>query len=106
MEIHQKWELFGGGALVRPAPPEGRTRPIRSESDDETRRSTRRISVLGNRKPNAIQLLTAVAERVGLERGYEVLAGREKETAAVGAPVAILDAMGREADLVLVGSGD
>lgn len=106
MEIHQKWELFGGGSLVRPGPSEGHTGPVRTGSADQPPRSMRRISVLGNRKPNALRLLTAVAERVALERGYQVLAGREKETAAVGAPKDVIETLGREADLVLVGSGD
>lgn len=107
MNSDQMWDLIGGGPLVSPGPSATKTkdggfleRPVRDSSGTLT------IGVMGNRKPNSLRLLTAVAERVSLQRGYQVLASEEKETAAVGAPTHVVEALGREADLVLVGSGD
>lgn len=105
MSIDRALEVLDGGALVRPAPSVGDAKTFQA-AGHEARDGMPTIGVLGNRKPNSFALLTGVAERVARERGYTPVTSAEKVTAAVGADPETIDRLGKEADLVLVGSGD
>lgn len=105
MSIERALEVLNGGALVRPAPPPDGSKTFQT-AEHAARSGMPTIGVLGNRKPNALPLLTGVANRIAAERGYQPVAAEEKVTAAVGADPETIDRLGKEADLVLVGSGD
>ena len=64
-----------------------------------------RIAVLDNGKPNALLLMTSIAETIGVERGAEVALVTAKATAATPAEPEILQQL-LAADLVVTGSAD
>lgn len=105
MSIDRALEVLDGGALVNPAPPRNGSTAFHT-AEHAARPGMPTIGVLGNRKPNALALLTGVANRIAAERGYQPVVAEEKVTAAVGADPETIDRLGKEADLVLVGSGD
>ena len=64
-----------------------------------------RIAVLDNGKPNALLLMTTIAEQVATETGAEVSLVTAKATAATPAEPEILQQL-LAADLVVTGSAD
>ena len=66
----------------------------------------KRLGLLDNSKPNAKELLEAVAR--ALDQRYELarIVVRRKPTMSVPAAAPLLDELAQECDVVLTGSGD
>jgi hypothetical protein len=92
---------------IRIYSPEGVTVPSRRVAAEPVAAlSGLHIGLLGNGKPNAALLLTALADRVAARTGAQVEVVREKGTAATPAEPGVLEELAARADVVLTGSAD
>ncbi|MBI3953881.1 MAG: hypothetical protein HY330_05150 [Chloroflexi bacterium] len=66
----------------------------------------KRLGLLDNSKPNARELLEAVARALDLRYELASVVVRRKPTMSVPATESLLDELARECDVVLTGSGD